>query len=202
MMSRTTRYVWAASAALAIVIISVTAIVLMQRSSQDDGLYASLVGGAFRLKTHEGEPISDESLKGKPFAIFFGFTQCPDVCPTSMLELSNLIERLGPDANKMRYLFVSVDPERDTQQLLKEYLSNFDKRLTGIIGTTQEIDDLAKKYRVYYEKVPTSGGYTINHTATVYLMDARGRLASTIAFGEDEDVALKKLQRLIAKVGA
>lgn len=196
MRMRTTT-VMAALAAVTVLGLVALAPFIMDREPGGETFYSSLVGGPFKLKTHTGEAISDEDLRGKPFAIFFGFTQCPDVCPTSMLELSHLIEDLGDDGDKMRYLFVSVDPERDTAELLKEYLSNFDARLVGIVGTPEEIAALAKAYRVFYEKVATSGGYTINHTATIYLMDAKGRLASTIAFGEDHETALKKMRRLI-----
>lgn len=186
----------------ALIVAALVAFALMRPPPDGDGsgsFYSSLVGGPFQLKTHDGAPISNEDLKGKPFAIFFGFTQCPDVCPTSMLELTDMIQKLGPDADRMRFLFVSVDPERDTPDLLKAYLSNFDSRITGLVGTTDEIAAIAKAYRVYYEKVPTSGSYTINHTATIYLMDAQGRLANTLAYGEDADSRLKKLRRVLGK---
>jgi protein SCO1/2 len=197
-MSNRSQIVWAATAALALAAVASTALYLSINNGQSKGtILSSLVGGPFKLKTHDGYELSDKDLRGKPFAIFFGFTHCPEVCPTSMLELGKLMERLGPDADRMRYLFVTVDPERDTAEHLKEYLSNFDKRLIGLVGTPKEINEIAKAYRVYYEKVPTSGDYTINHTATVYLMNSDGKLASTLAYGEDMDVSLQKLKRLI-----
>lgn len=158
---------------------------------------SAAVGGPFTLITHEGKRLSSEELKGKPFAIFFGFTYCPDVCPTSLLDMSNHIKALGPDASRMGYLFVSVDSERDTPDQLKLYLSSFDPALVGLTGTPQEIADITRKYRVLFEKVPTKEGYTINHTATTYLMDAKGQLAGTLAYQEKEDSALPKLKRLI-----
>jgi protein SCO1/2 len=159
---------------------------------------AAGIGGPFELTTHEGKRLSSGELKGTPFALFFGFTHCPDVCPTTMLELSNAMKALGPDADRMRFLFVSVDPERDTPEQLKLYLSNFDPRITGLVGTPEEIAAAAKAYRAIYEKVPTKdGGFTFNHTALVYLMGRDGRLVGTINYQEGAEAQLKKLRRLI-----
>jgi protein SCO1/2 len=155
------------------------------------------IGGPFELTTHDGKRLSSAELKGTPFAMFFGFTHCPDVCPTTMLELSNVIKQLGPDADRMRFFFVSVDPERDTPEHLKVYLSNFDPRIAGLVGTPAEIAAVAKAYRAFYEKVATKDGFTYNHTALIYLMGRDGRLAGTINYQEPEDVQLKKLRRLI-----
>jgi protein SCO1 len=104
---------------------------------------------------------------------------------------------MGPDADRMRFFFVTVDTERDTPELLKLYLSNFDPRITGLIGTPAETAAVAKSYRAFYEKVPTKDGFTYNHTALVYLMDGDGRLAGTLNYQEPEDVQLKKLRRLV-----
>ena len=158
---------------------------------------AAQIGGPFQLTTHDGKRLSSTDLDGTPFALFFGFTHCPDVCPTTMLELSNVIKELGPEADRMRFFFVSVDTERDTPELLKTYLSNFDPRITGLVGTPSEIAAVAKAYRAFYEKVPSKDGYTYNHTALVYLMGRDGRLAGTINYQEPEEVQVKKLRRLI-----
>ena len=158
---------------------------------------ASVVGGPFDLASTKGGRVSSESLKGKPLAVFFGFTFCPDVCPTTLLDMSGTIARLGPDADRMNYLFVSVDPGRDTIAQLKLYLSSFDGHIIGATGTESEIADMARKYRAVYEKVSTKDGYTINHTASTYLMDARGEFSGTLAYQENADVVLAKLKRLI-----
>jgi protein SCO1 len=158
---------------------------------------AAGIGGPFELTTHDGRRLSSAELKGTPFALFFGFTHCPDVCPTTMLELSNAIKALGPDADRMRFLFVSVDPERDTPEQLKLYLSNFDPRITGLVGTPEEIAAVAKAYRAIYEKVPTKDGFTFNHTALVYLMGPDGRLVATLTYQESAETQLKKLRRLL-----
>jgi protein SCO1 len=158
---------------------------------------AAAIGGPFELPATAGGRVSNESLKGKPFAVFFGFTYCPDVCPTTLLDLSNTIKQLGPDADRMRFLFVSVDPSRDTIEQLKLYLSSFDPHIIGATGTDAQIADIARAYRAIYEKVPTKDGYTMNHTATTYLMDATGQFHGTLAYQENADVVLKKLRRLI-----
>lgn len=192
------RILWGAVAAA---LLSVVAVVLYQRAL-DAGApqlpFSARIGGPFDLVTHDGTRLSSDSLKGTPFAVFFGFTFCPDVCPTTMLELSNVLQRLGPEADRMRYFFISVDTERDTPEHLKLYLSNFDKRIVGLTGTPEEIAAVAKAYHAFYQKVPTSDGFTYNHTATIYLMDRNGRLGSTISYQENESTQVTKLKRLIA----
>jgi protein SCO1/2 len=119
------------------------------------------------------------------------------VCPSTLLELTNLIGKLGADANRMRFLFITVDPERDTPEQLKVYLSNFDPRITGLTGTPEEIAAVARAYRAIYQKVATKNGFTYNHTAEVILMGKDGRRAATLNDKEPEDVRMKKLRRLI-----
>lgn len=160
----------------------------------------SSFGGPFVMTSHKGETFTQKDLAGKPYAIFFGFTQCPEVCPTTLYEITQTITELGPDADKMNYVFVSVDPERDTQTHLETYLSNFDKRIVGLVGDAKQTATIAKAYRVYYAKQPTSDNdYTINHTATTYLMGADGKLVSTLSYQEDAKLRLKKMQQLIKR---
>ena len=187
---------WAAIAAL-IVLMGVVWVSGQIGVKVSDLPFAAKFGGPFTLTNHDGKRFSSEQLKGKPFAIFFGFTFCPEVCPTSLLELTKDIEVLGADADKMNYLFVSVDPERDKPEHLKTYIANFDKRIIGLTGTPKEIAELARAYRVYYEKVKTKDGYTINHTATMYLMGRQAQLVSTIAYGEKITTRRRKLRSLI-----
>jgi protein SCO1 len=155
------------------------------------------IGGPFELTTHEGKRMSSAELAGKPFVVFFGYTHCPDVCPTTLLDLTNLIKQLGPDADRLRFLFISVDAERDTPEQLKLYLSNFDPRITGLTGTPAEIAEVAKAYHAIYRKVATKNGFTYDHTAVVSLMDKDGRRVGTLTDTEPEDVRMKKLRRLI-----
>ncbi|MFC6489290.1 SCO family protein [Nitratireductor sp. GCM10026969] len=158
------------------------------------------IGGPFALTDETGARVTEADLHGKPSAIFFGFTFCPDVCPTTLFELSGLIDRLGPEADKMNWVFVSVDWERDGPQELQDYLQAFDGRIRGFSGTKEEIEAVTEAYKVFYERVPTEDGgdYTINHTASVYLMDAEGGFFGTLGYGEDPDTMLAKLKRLVA----
>jgi protein SCO1/2 len=155
-------------------------------------------GGPFTMTDHNGQRFGTEQMKGRPYALFFGFTHCPDVCPTSLMDLTGAIERLGSDADKIEFLFVTVDPARDTPAQLKDYLTAFDKRIRGLVGTESELADVAQKFRAYYKKQPTKDGYTMDHTATTYLMDRNGRLAGTLAYQEKIETVVEKLRRLTA----
>jgi protein SCO1 len=137
------------------------------------------VGGPFRLEDQNGKAVTDADMKGKPFLVFFGYTHCPDVCPTTLFDMSQLMKALGPDADRTNALFITVDPERDTQPVMKDYLSNFDPHLRGLTGNRAAIDAALKAYRVYAKKVPLEkGDYTMDHTAVVYLMDKNGRFVA------------------------
>lgn len=158
---------------------------------------AARLGGDFELVDHDGNAFSSQALKGKPHAIFFGFTHCPDICPTTLFEMTKHLDELGPKADTLKVLFVTVDPDRDTPEHLKTYLSAFDDRIVGLTGNEKQVASAIKAYRVFAEKVPTSDGdYTMNHTATVYLFDGKGTLASTLSWEEDENTRLAKLARL------
>ena len=155
------------------------------------------IGGPFRLTSHEGKAFTDEDLKGKPFAVFFGFTHCPEVCPTTLYDLTQDLEALGKDADRLRVAFITVDPAQDTPELMKTYLASFDPRIVGLTGTEEEIAAVAKAYKIYYRKVPTESGYTMDHTATILLMDSRGEFYGTSNFQESEAVRREKLRQLI-----
>jgi protein SCO1 len=155
------------------------------------------IGGPFKLTTQDGKPFTDENLKGKPFAVFFGFTHCPEVCPTTLYDLTQDLAALGKDADNLRVAFVTVDPARDTPELLKTYLASFDPRIVGLTGTEEEIAAVAKAYKVYYRKVPTDSDYTMDHTATIFLMDSRGDFYGTSNFQESQDIRRGKLKKLV-----
>lgn len=158
----------------------------------------AVIGGPFTLTDEDGQTLTGEQLKGRPFALYFGFTQCPDVCPTSMLEMASIMAELGAIARDFRVYFVTVDPERDPPDVLKAYTESFDPRIIGLTGTADQIAEVARAYRAFYRRVPTEHAYTMDHTATIYLMNAEGRLASTISYGEDHATAVDKVRRLIA----
>jgi len=154
------------------------------------------IGGPFRLTDQNGKTFTDQDLKGRPFLAFFGFTHCPEVCPTTLFEVSEILRKLGPDADRVGALFVTVDPERDTAPALKEYMSSFDPHLTGLTGEVADIAAVAKAYRVYFKKVPVEGGdYTMDHTAIVYLMDKQGRFVSPFSLKRAVDVSVADLRK-------
>jgi protein SCO1/2 len=157
------------------------------------------IGGPFTLVDDTGATVTEKNIAGKPYVMYFGYTFCPDVCPTTLLDLSRWIKMLGPDADRLNYVFVTVDPERDTVQSMHAYLSSFDKRIRGYTGTPAQIAQIAKKYRVYYKKVPTEdGGYTMDHSAVTYLMGPDGQLVTVIPYQEDDTSAIAKLKKLAA----
>jgi protein SCO1/2 len=128
----------------------------------------------------DGRRVSSRQFEGAPLLVFFGFTHCPDICPTKLMELSEVFRAAGDRAGKARALFITVDPARDTPELLKNYLGSFDPRIIGLTGTQEEIDAVVKAFRAYSRKVPTANGdYTMDHTAIVYLMDKKGQFVGT-----------------------
>jgi protein SCO1/2 len=142
-------------------------------------IQAASIGGPFQLVDQSGAQFSDQDLKGKTFLVFFGFTHCPDVCPTTLFEMSEILRKLGSDADRTAVVFITVDPERDTPESLKDYLASFDPHIRGLTGDPAAVAAVAKAYRVYFKKVPLEGGdYTMDHTAIVYLMGKDGRLIS------------------------
>lgn len=156
-------------------------------------------GGPFTMRDHRGQPVTERNLLGKPSLLFFGFTHCPDICPTTLSDITGWFEELGPDADKVNAYFVTVDPERDTQAYLAEYMKAFDKRITGLVGTPKETKAIADAWRVYFKRAPREGGdYSMDHTASVFLVNRQGRLAGTIDFHEPRQTAIPKLRRLIA----
>ncbi|MHB2166821.1 SCO family protein [Alsobacter sp. R-9] len=134
------------------------------------------VGGPFRLVDQNGTPVTEKVLEGKPSLVFFGFTHCPDVCPTALQEITMIYDALGPKGDGLKSFFVTVDPERDTADILKTYLSSFDSRIVGLTGDRAAVEAMLKSYRVFARKVPLdNGSYTMDHTALIYLMDKKGR---------------------------
>ena len=156
------------------------------------------IGGPFQLTDQNGKAVTDKSLKGKPTLIFFGYTHCPDVCPTSLFEISEVLRAMGRDADKVNAIFISVDPERDTPAAMKDYLSSFDPHLEGLSGDSAETAKVITSYRVYAKKVPTKDGdYTMDHTALIYLMDRDGRFVSPFNLKRTPEEAAVELKRYL-----
>jgi protein SCO1/2 len=159
---------------------------------------ASAIGGPFSLIDQDGRPVTDKDLRGRPFLVFFGFTHCPDVCPTALFEISEVLGKLGPEAQRVSALFVTVDPDRDTPAQMKDYLSSFNPRLVGLTGDPAAIAAVAKEYRVYVKKVPLDhGDYTMDHTALVYLMDKDGRFVAPFNLKRSTEDAAADLRRYL-----
>ncbi|WP_374828207.1 SCO family protein [Mycoplana dimorpha] len=159
-------------------------------------------GVPFTLVAQDGKPITQEAFTGKPTALFFGFTHCPEVCPTTLFEMDGWLAKVDPDGTKMQAYFITVDPERDTPEILGNYASNVSKRVTGISGPPTKVMEMVKGFRVYARKVPVDekvpdGEYTMDHTASVFLLDRNGGFRGTIAYGENPEVAVQKLENLI-----
>ena len=158
------------------------------------------IGGPLRLTDQDGKPFDSTSLAGKPYAVFFGFTHCPDACPTTLSEIARVEDEIGAPAKELTTLFVTVDPERDTPAVLKEYISNFGGNTVALSGTPEEVAQAAKEYRVFYKKVPTSdGGYTMDHTAVLYLMGRKGEFRDVIAYSEEHDRYVDKIKKLLTE---
>jgi len=155
------------------------------------------IGGPFRLTDQNGRMVTEQDLKGAPFLVFFGFTHCPEVCPTTLFEVSEILRKLGPDADRVRAVFITIDPDRDTSAALKDYLSSFDPRMLGLTGDPAEIAAVAKAYRVYYKKVPLEQDYTMDHTTIVYLMDKEGRFVSPFNLKRTTEAAAADLRRYL-----
>lgn len=157
----------------------------------------SLIGGPFALTDQDGKLRTDRDFRGKHMLVFFGFTHCPDVCPTALYNVSLAMQKLGPKADRIVPVFVSVDPERDTPPKLKNYGDNFDKRIVLLTGTAEEIAAAARAYRVYYAKKPLEKAdeYTIDHSAFIYLMDREGRYVTHFRHGIEPDQLAEALAR-------
>jgi protein SCO1/2 len=158
----------------------------------------SAIGGPFKLIDQDGKPITDADLKGKPFLVFFGYTHCPDICPTTLFEVSEVLRALGADSDRAAALFITVDPERDTPAVLKDYLSNFDPHLRGATGALDALKAVEKEYRVFAQKVPTGNGdYSMDHSAAVYLMDKNGRFVAPFNLKRTPEAAAADLKKYL-----
>ncbi|MAZ19571.1 SCO family protein [Oricola indica] len=155
------------------------------------------VGGPFSLVSHTGERVDNQALAGRPYLVFFGFTYCPDICPTTLFELTDLMTELGPVADGFEVLFITVDPERDTQEALASYMTSFDSRILALRGTAAETDSALKAFSAYAKKVPLEAGeYTMDHTAGVFLMKSDGSFGGMMDMHEPRETRLEKLRRI------
>ncbi len=157
-------------------------------------------GSPFTLVDQNGQPITEQAFRGTPSAVFFGFTHCPEVCPTTLFEMEGWLKTLGSEGASIRPYFVSIDPERDTPEIMKQYITSFSTRITGITGEPEKVAAMAKSFGIFVRKVDTGGGdYTMDHTASVLLLGSSGDFEGTIAYEENADTAVAKLRRLAVK---
>jgi protein SCO1 len=199
MNARSVRVLVVAAAFLAGLVLCFGVILIVSgRVSAPVAQQVAAIGGPFELVDQNGRTVTERDLKGRPFLVFFGFTRCPDICPTTLFEVSEIMRALGKDADRVGALFITVDPERDTPAALKDYLSSFDPHLAGLTGEPAAVAAVAKAYRVYFKKVPLDqGGYTMDHTAIVYLMDKDGRFVSPFNMKRTTEAAAADLRRYL-----
>lgn len=156
-------------------------------------------GAPFTLVDQDGAEITEAAFRGAPSAVFFGFTHCPEVCPTTLFELDGWLKQLGDEGKDINAFFVTVDPERDTPEVIGSYVTNVSDRITGISGDPEKVLAMVKSFGIYWKKVDLENGdYTMDHTASVMLLDRAGDFAGTIAYGENPETAIAKLKRLAA----
>lgn len=168
------------------------------RPSANAALPLPISDMGWQLTDHRGQTVRPADWLGSPAMVFFGFTWCPDVCPTTLSAISGWLEELGTEADRLTVALISVDPERDTPEVLADYVGNFDPRIVGLTGPEAQIARAAEDFRVTYRKVPRDDGdYSMDHTAGVFLFHADGRFASIIDFHEDRRFALPKIRRTL-----
>jgi protein SCO1 len=185
------KWIIAAAGAVGALAIIVAALYPVLRHGRGGG--PSLVGGPFTLQGPDGRTLSDADMKGEPFLVYFGYTNCPDVCPTTLAQMSDVLAKLP--GKPIRALFITIDPERDTAASLKDYLSSFDPRIVGLSGDRAAIDQVEKAYRVYARKgPPENGGYGMDHSSIVYLMDAQGRFVEAFNLERKPEESAKELE--------
>ena len=173
----------------ALVLLAAAAVLLIAPAHKG----APLIGGSFALATGEGKTVTDKDMLGHPYLVYFGYTHCPDVCPTALAQISDIFAKLP--GKPVKALFVTVDPERDTPKLMADYVSSFDPRIVGLSGTQQQIEDVEKTFRVYAKKGPAKDGdYAMDHSSVVYLMDRNGQFVEAFNLERSSSEAAKELE--------
>jgi len=161
---------------------------------------SSAIGGPFRLEDQNGKTVTEADLRGKWQLVYFGYTHCPDACPTALNDMALALDKLGAKRSEVGVVFVTVDPERDTPAVLKQYVESFDAPIVALTGTPQQVAQAAKEYRVYYAKHPEPGGdYSMDHSSVIYVMDPQGRFTATFTHESDPADMAARLEKLLSQ---
>lgn len=156
------------------------------------------IGGPFDLVDGDGRPVTDRAFRGKWMLVYFGFTHCPDACPLALQNLAAALDQLGPGRDRVALVFITLDPERDTPAVMRDYVSGFDVPMAALTGSPEQVAKVAKEYRVYYAKVPTKDGdYSVDHTSIVYAMDPQGQFAANFTHETPPEEVAERLRKLI-----
>jgi protein SCO1/2 len=162
-------------------------------------LLASAIGGPFHLVDQNGKTVTDADLKGKWSLVYFGYTHCPDACPTALNDIALALDQLGPQRSAVRPVFITVDPERDTPEALKAYVTSFDAPILALTGSPEEIAQAARGYRVYYAKHPEAGGdYSMDHSSVIYVMDPEGRFTASFTHENSPEQIAERLKKFLS----
>jgi protein SCO1 len=188
---------FAIRAVVALVAVVVLGLAALWIVTSPDNPRAALIGGAFALEDGDGKTISDQTLRGRPFLVYFGYTHCPDVCPTELARISDILTKMGDKA--IPALFITVDPQRDTPKIMQDYVSSFDSRIIGLSGGPQAIEAAEKAFRVYARKgqAQADGGYSMDHSSVIYLMDKSGAFVEAFNADRPPEEAAKDLERFL-----
>jgi len=196
------RFVIAAAVLAGLVILGAGAFLALDMRGNPRGaggtVLANAIGGPFQLTDQNGKMVTDADLKGKWSLIYFGYTHCPDACPTALNDISIALEELGAKRDEVRPVFITVDPERDTSEALKSYVTSFDAPILALTGTPEQVAQAAKGYRVYYAKHPEAGGdYSMDHSSVIYVMDPEGRFTASFTHESTPEQIAERLKKLL-----
>jgi protein SCO1 len=196
------RFILVAAVLAALVILGAGAFLALALRDNPRGaggtVLASAIGGSFRLTDQNGKTVTDADLKGKWSLVYFGYTHCPDACPTALNDISIALEDLGTKRDAVRPVFITVDPERDTPDALKAYVTSFDAPILALTGTPEQVAQAAKGYRVYYAKHPEAGGeYSMDHSSVIYVMDPQGRFTASFTHESTPEQIAERLKKLL-----
>jgi protein SCO1/2 len=199
---RSPRFLLVAAILAGLVILGVGAFLALALRDSPRGVagtaLASAIGGPFRLTDQNGKTVTDADLKGKWSLVYFGYTHCPDACPTALNDISIALDDLGAKRDAVRPVFITVDPERDTPEALKAYVTSFDAPILALTGTPEEVAQAAKGYRVYYAKHPEPGGdYSMDHSSVIYVMDPQGRFTASFTHESTPEQIAERLKKLL-----